>query len=270
MRLLPPIDIVMGKDTPLWYSVFFANNYDVRHTGHGEKHDRLNNTRKCGMKIQPIPQRYLADKKLRSIFPGRALEWGMLLTVEPGEYITRQGYPVDKMYCLLEGIVKGYSTSVDGKNMIYAFFRQGEILGDIEFFTGCETLGTIQAVTTAKCIMLDVRKYRERLMNDVDFLRTSLRKMGQKLARASHNNAINLLQPVNVRVAAYILTVARDGVFQTSVTDMAELIGASYRHVWRVLQAFCMAGLLEKESGRTYIISDKKALQQLGAEVYTQ
>jgi CRP-like cAMP-binding protein len=221
------------------------------------------------MKIQPIPHRYLTDQELRDIFPDKVFEWGRLLIVEPGEFITRQGYPVDNMFCLLEGIVKGYSTSVDGKNMIYAFFKRGEILGDIEFFTGCETLGTIQAVTTAKCFILDVRKYRERLMNDMEFLRTSIKKMGEKLARASHNNAINLLQPVHVRVAAYILTVACGGLFQTSVTDMAELIGASYRHVWRVLQDFCAAKLLKKD-GHTYIITDAEALRQLGSEIYTQ
>lgn len=219
------------------------------------------------MKNQPIPKSYRENQKFRQAFPDKVFELGTLLTLAPRECITYQGYPVDTMYYLLSGIVKSYSTSEDGKTMIYAFLKSGETLGDIEFFTNCETLGTTLAVTTVECIVLDVVKYRDRLMNDVDFLQNSIANLGLKLVKSARNHTINLLQPVHVRVASYVIAVAQDGIFQSSITDMAELIGASYRHVWRVLQGFCADGFLEK-SGHAYRVMDKDGLERLASEVY--
>jgi len=46
-------------------------------------------------------------------------------------------------------------------------------------------------------------------------------------------------------------------------TDVSEYMNVSYRHVLYVIKKFCELGILTKEKGKGYIISDIEKLKQL-------
>jgi uncharacterized protein (DUF488 family) len=54
----------------------------------------------------------------------------------------------------------------------------------------------------------------------------------------------------------------------TSLTDTANLIGTSYRHLNRVIRQFCSDGLVERSKG-FILIKDREALKTLaGGNIY--
>jgi CRP-like cAMP-binding protein len=88
--------------------------------------------------------------------------------------------------------------------------------------------------------------------------------------------SFNLMYPVEVRLASYLLSVTQDEdetlfsgqLSTTSLTDTANLIGTSYRHLNRVIKQFCSDGLVERKKG-FILIKDREALKSLsGGNIY--
>ncbi|MNN26665.1 Regulatory protein YeiL [compost metagenome] len=102
------------------------------------------------------------------------------------------------------------------------------------------------------------------------FLQFLLEIITQKFYIKSDFLSFNLLYPVEVRLASYLLSVSfdeSDSLFQgqlytVSLMDTANLIGTSYRHLKRVIQKFCHDGLVERSKGGI-IVKDREGLQQL-------
>ncbi len=84
----------------------------------------------------------------------------------------------------------------------------------------------------------------------------------------SHAANFNLLYPVEVRLASYLLSVSPDesaagfaGQLSTEqLADAANLIGTSYRHMNRVIRKFSEEGLVERKKGFVRLI-DREGLQ---------
>ena len=76
-------------------------------------------------------------------------------------------------------------------------------------------------------------------------------------------------------MAAYLLEAEEenaadmDGWMKIRLTDLAQYLGCSYRHLSRVIAQFVQAGLIEKERVRLRI-SNKAALQQRVEQMETE
>lgn len=96
------------------------------------------------------------------------------------------------------------------------------------------------------------------------------KSLGNKLHRSSHNSSINLLYPLESRLAGYILKTSEETDkinFEGNLTEIAELLATSYRHLLRVLDKFCEMKYLRKNRG-IYEVMDYEKLKKLSAEVY--
>jgi len=98
--------------------------------------------------------------------------------------------------------------------------------------------------------------------------------LGDKLTDASNNSSINLLYPLENRLASYIVAFAstdNDNIkkltFKESYSEIAELLGTSYRHLNRTLNKFCLEGILTKFD-RDYLIEDFNKLLYLAGDLY--
>jgi anaerobic selenocysteine-containing dehydrogenase len=87
------------------------------------------------------------------------------------------------------------------------------------------------------------------------------RKFVRKTSSLSHN----LMQPVEVRLASYLLSICPDESDAASLADAANMIGTSYRHLNRVVQQLCAEGLIERDKGRIRI-KDRERLLALGEQ----
>jgi CRP-like cAMP-binding protein len=94
----------------------------------------------------------------------------------------------------------------------------------------------------------------------------------QKFYMKSNSLSFNLMYPVEVRLASYLLSVSFDEsdsllkgqLRSTSLRDAANLIGTSYRHLNRVIQQFCTEGLIERNKG-FIIIKNREGLNALAS-----
>ncbi|GED58877.1 helix-turn-helix domain-containing protein [Brevibacillus formosus] len=93
-----------------------------------------------------------------------------------------------------------------------------------------------------------------------------------KFCVKSNTLSINLLYPVEVRFARYLLSVPieewdsanKEQISTSNLLDAANMIGTSYRHLNRVIQQFCKEGLIERANG-FLLIKDKEGLTKVAS-----
>ncbi|MFJ7512021.1 Crp/Fnr family transcriptional regulator [Peribacillus simplex] len=200
---------------------------------------------------------YLKVHQLKNIFNGALMPYLSLYQVESGECICSQGDRVNYLYVLVKGKVKVYTTSVEGKNLILSFKTPLEVIGDIEYIQGIDIINTVEAVSDVYVIGIHhqwLKKYTE---GQPAFLQFLLRVITQKFYVKSKSLSFNLMHPVEVRLASYLLSVSFDetnaqitGRLNTeSLKDTANFIGTSYRHLNRVILQLCRDGLIDRSDG---------------------
>lgn len=143
-------------------------------------------------------------------------------------------------------------------------------MGDIEYIQQCPLINTVEAVTTTQVIRIPYEVLQKEMADDPVWLQFLLETVTRKFKIKSHTMNFNLLYPVDVRLASYLLsmTPTEPKVDSTSLVDMADLIGTSYRHLNRVLQQFEQAGWITKKRGKITILDRSSLLAQAGQNIY--
>lgn len=190
-----------------------------------------------------------------------------LIRFKKGEYIYQTDSQRQYLLFFISGKIKVCSNLSNGKSLLVCFFTSFQILGDLEFFQINTSTTTVQAVDSCICISLRITNIRSRLMQDTLFLQFVSESLADKLARATVNHSINLLYPLENKLASYIYQVNENNIFSENLTQLSELLGTSYRHLLRVIKQFTLAGILCKtENG--YFIKDTEKLQELAQDLY--
>nr|WP_050979757.1 cyclic nucleotide-binding domain-containing protein [Fictibacillus macauensis] len=187
-----------------------------------------------------------------------------------GELICKQGEAIQHLYVLVKGKVKVYTMSEEGKTLILSFKTPLELLGDIEFVRDTDTVNTVEAVSSVTLLCVPYPYVRKYGSEDPLFLQFLLKIITEKFYVKSNSLRFNLLYPVEVRLASYLLSVSFDESHAlvkghhsaNSLRDTANLIGTSYRHVNRILQHFCEQGLVERQPGGI-VVRDREGLQKM-------
>lgn len=216
---------------------------------------------------------YLRSHRVATLFTNEIIPYLNLFEFEKGEQICSQGEPVEYLYILVKGKLKIFTTSEDGKTLILSFKTPIEVIGDIEYVQEIDTINTVEAVSSV--VMIGVRQtvVRRFLKDHSPFLQFLLKIITRKFYIKSQFMRHNILYPVETRLASYLVSVAYDenealvnGKVSTSnLTDIANLIGTSYRHLNRVIKDFCIKGLVERKNG-AIVIKDLEGLKSLAKE----
>ncbi|MHA7964679.1 Crp/Fnr family transcriptional regulator [Paenibacillus sp. CAU 1782] len=216
---------------------------------------------------------YLAEFGLNAVLPGGLKERLVLYRFEPEENLCLQGEEAQYIHFIVQGKVKVFTNSAEGKTLLVNFTVPLDVIGEIECLSGKVNLNTVTAVSRVESLALHKRWLNQ--SDDASFLRFILHLVTQKFYSKSVSLSKNLLHPVEVRLASYLLSLSdedaagADGnISMTNVKDAANLIGTSYRHLNRVLQQFCQAGLVER-SKKVLIVKDRKRLTDVaGVNIY--
>lgn len=161
----------------------------------------------------------------------------------------------------------------NARRLLLCFYEPLQVFGDVEIVAHePRSITTIEALTPCVCLSLHRQLVSEHLATNPVFLEQLCRSLGRKLGRVIRNSALNLLHPVENRVASYILATATPNseqqlVFAGNVTHVAEILGTSFRHVHRTLQALCKQGILVKAK-RSYVVEQVRELERRAAGVY--
>ena len=184
------------------------------------------------------------------------------------EYLFRQGDVCDHVFLVLEGRMKVFIGSPNGKTLLFCFYTKNGILGEAEFAADEDiTTTSVQAITDVFCIGIPRSRYQKYLKGNTVFMDRVSAALAGKLFRCTRNSAVTILYSLEARLCAYISMTNEDGCFKEKMTEVAEMLGTSYRHLLRTLDKLCGQGILQKVQ-RGYIVLDKAALEQKGDDYY--
>lgn len=224
-------------------------------------------------------QRWKDAKEVRSILERHGL--GELLRPETadsaelrayadGERVCAIGERLDGLYLLVEGRLKIYTLQPNGKSMLVRFARPPAMIGDVEWMAAYPVRNMVETVGNCTLLALGRERLLEREMDNPVFLRFMIKHLSHKLYTLGGATAMNVLYPVENRVASYLLTLLSDDsgdgdaeeIRTSRLTETAELLGTSYRHLNRVINRLVASGVLERKRGRL-LVRDEARLREL-------
>ncbi|MEH7108129.1 MULTISPECIES: transcriptional regulator YeiL [Bacillaceae] len=178
------------------------------------------------------------------------------------EWIIREGMRPNYLFYVMEGKAKIYITHQNGKVSLINFINENDYIGEMELLNEVYYTKGIQTTTRTICYAIPFQRYREKLLNDVLFLRELTKFLSLKASTMAEKYSQSLAFPLENRLADFILQTADEEVYREKHVMVCDFLGVSYRHLLFVLADFCNKGYLQKE-GRYYRILQPSALMEL-------
>jgi len=215
---------------------------------------------------------YMKRYGLNEVLPSAIRPQLKLVRYTPGEAICTQGAKAEQLHFLVSGKIRVSHTSAAGKRLVLSFKYPLDLIGDIEYVRRTPFLNTVEAVTPVEMLVVrfdDLDRYAK---DDVTWLRYLLEGITKKFEMKSQSMSFNLFYPVDVRLASYLLSMTPEettlGSTVDELTDIADLIGTSYRHVNRTLKRFVEQGLIERDRRSIAIIDRAGLIAVAGESIY--
>lgn len=220
------------------------------------------------MEERQLKLKYYEALNLKRFFSEETLDHCEVKIFHKGEKICESEMPINSLYFFVEGRAMVYFAVENGRQLLLTFHEPLQLFGDLELLeeTNLST-NTVEAIGTCTCLALNRDYVLEVLAKDAIFLKELSLSLGRKLGRVIRNSALNQLSPLENRVASYILATEEKGVFSGNMSQIADQLGTSFRHLHRTLQRFCEQGLLEKNKTR-YTLKNRKALNEKATGVF--
>ncbi|SHK03987.1 cyclic nucleotide-binding domain-containing protein [Paramaledivibacter caminithermalis] len=219
---------------------------------------------------------YIKKYNIDDIFQKNIFSSMELHTFNRGEHICRSHEKINYFYFLVEGKMKVYTLLKNGRSLLLRFYTPLQVIGDVELLSCNFTTCNVEAITDVECIGIPIKLLRQEAQEDIIFLQFICKSLSDKLSNSSYWNAVNLLYPLENRLASYILAIANSDedyavpfneIKTNNLTDMAELLGTSYRHLNRTLNNLCKKNIIKKEKN-SLIILNREGLEKLAGDLY--
>lgn len=216
---------------------------------------------------------YYAQHQLDRYLGADKLDQFAIRRFAKGEPICEIARPVDALHFLVEGRAKVVLPTANGRQLLLCFYEPLQLLGDLELFEPAPlATTTVEAVTPCVCLAVPQRILLDQLADEPRLAQQLCRSLSRKLQRVISNSALNLLHPLEHRVASYILATATTDheerlVFSGNLTAIADQLGTSFRHLHRTLRSLCHQGILVKTKA-VYRIQQAEELQRRAAGIY--
>lgn len=223
-----------------------------------------------------VLEKYYNELNMNKLFTKDMKSHMQLIKYEHNEYLSRDGDNLDYFLFLVNGKAKVFKTLPNGKSLLLSFYKPCRVIGDIELVNHKPATATLQALSPCYCIAIRMDKAREELICDSKFLKFMCESLAEKLDAVSMNSSINLLYPLENRLASYINEsllynkIEGDNLyidFGENLVNLAELLGSSYRHLLRTLNSLCKKQVLEKDQ-KGYKLVNKNLLVELAGDLY--
>ncbi|MGL4736601.1 MAG: cyclic nucleotide-binding domain-containing protein [Cellulosilyticaceae bacterium] len=210
--------------------------------------------------------KHLQHPEVCKFFSDEVLQYFELFSFESGEFIITEGFCSDYLYFMTSGKARVYAYSPSGNIMLLSFCEPYQLLGESASLWGKEAIANVEAVTKGTCIGISLSKYRQILLNDRTFLKHTCEMLANKLYTCNTVFGRIFLSPIESRLAFYILQTSHDQIFSSNLTECAEILSTSYRHLLRILNTFCANDILKKK-GKAYLIHNLDELKKLAHQI---
>jgi len=195
---------------------------------------------------------------------------------DKGSHLVKNNEPIDYLYFFVEGKVKVYTILKNGKSLLFRLYKPLVIIGDVEFIDYNTANSNIEAINECFCIGISMSNIRNYAVNDPTFLKCMCTSLGKKFISSSIASSINILYPLENRLASYLLAITPEnsqhsnldgGIITDNFSEMADLLGTSYRHLIRTINKLCNENIIRKEK-KSITILDIDALERMAGDLY--
>lgn len=222
---------------------------------------------------QDLLHSYIKQYELDRLFESDLTPSMNLFYCQKGELICESSARIEYLYFLVSGKLKIYALLDNGKSLLLRFSKPLNIIGDMEFLNNFPARSNIEAQVNSYLIGIKYTDLYRYAYDDPTFLRFLITNLSYKLNATSHAAALNQLYPLENRFASYLLSVSFDEHDESKIdeiktqrlTEIAMLLGTSYRHLNRVIGQFRRNGILSQEKGSLRIL-DLSKLKSLAKE----
>jgi CRP-like cAMP-binding protein len=208
--------------------------------------------------FEGLPEEHLEN--LSSIARKRNFDPGEMIFLENGE---SKGF-----YVIMEGRVKIYKISSDGKEQILNFFTSGDPFGEVSVFTGERFPANAEAVEKSKILFFPRDSFVNLIKKNPSLALNMLGILSRRLHRFTRLIEDLSLKEVPGRLAAYILYLSKNKPelhLDVSKGQLASLLGTIPETLSRVFRRMTEQGLIRMYNQRFIEILDKNSLQELAA-----
>ncbi len=192
-----------------------------------------------------------------------------LLSFEKGEFLAMPGDYIDQIYFLVQGKLKVYASKENGQSLLFKLSTPLSIIGDIEFFDDNPCASNIEFLKDSYMLALPVSTIASKYDSDIKFYKKISIELSEKLRYSSFLSRSKYLYPLENRLAEYIIFLSDNNMTVTHInlSETADLLGTSYRHLLRVLQNFEENNIIERVNKNIYI-KDIDYLNDLSKDIF--
>lgn len=187
-----------------------------------------------------------------------------------GDIVFAEGEAGDALYVVIEGKVKIFRTSPDGRENMLAVLGPGEMFGELSLFDPGPRTATVAAITDCALASLAHEALRPWLAGRPELGVQLLQALAQRLRRTNEAMADLVFSDVPGRVAKTLLDLADrfgtpdpDGgvrvTHDLTQEELAQLVGASRETVNKALSEFASRGWIRLD-GRAVLLIDQERL----------
>ena len=186
-----------------------------------------------------------------------------------GDIVFAEGESGDALYVVIDGKVKIFRTSPDGRENMLAVLGPGELIGELSLFDPGPRTATASALTEVKLLGLGHGDLQPWLNARPEVAAALLRAVARRLRKTNDQMSDLVFSDVPGRVARALLDLSRrfgvqseEGihvVHDLTQEELAQLVGASRETVNKALADFAGRGWLRLEA-RAVILLDVERL----------
>lgn len=189
-------------------------------------------------------------------------------SIPRGGTIFHEGDDGNGFYVVINGRVKIFKLSLEGKEQILHIFGPGEPFGEVPVFTGQRFPANAQAIDESRVIFFPRKAFVDLITRNPSLALNMLAVLSRRLRQFTNLIDDLSLKEVPARVAAYLLYLSEkergSQDLRLSITkgQLASLLGTIPETLSRILGKMGAQGLIETEGPRIRIL-DREGLESL-------
>lgn len=175
-----------------------------------------------------------------------------------GQFIQHQGDPGDAFWAVVDGHVSVGRYADDGAFTLFAVLAEGDLFGELAFFTGVPRQVDATASGEARLIAIDRPLLRQLMAADIGWAELLLRSLSRQLAGAL--DAIDAERRLGTveRLGRLLTVMARDSesgdVVRATQQQLADLMGVSRVTLGAALGELAARGLVMRGYGYIHLL----------------
>lgn len=213
---------------------------------------------------------YIENFNIEDILDHEIINYAQIHFFEREEYILEAESNLEYYYLLVEGKIKITYLFENGKSMLLKFYKEFNSIGDLELLKNIPIRCNVEAVEDSYLIAIPIEILRKKYFDNVKFLHHLIDSLSEKLFATINNSSYNFVYPLINRLSSYLVEHITDKnyiVLDSTFEEIAQFLGATYRHLNRTLKELESKSIINCEDKKIYILNEEK-LRELSKNLY--